>query len=284
MPSRDAWIFAKSFSGTLDSFSIMAFGFMCHHNSFLIYNSMSEVNIDNWKKVTHSSVIVSIIFSAIFGLIGYLTFTGYTQGDIFENYCHTDDLMNVIRFIYAGIIMFTYPLECFVCRDVIENTFFSKYKGNLTLHLVVTIIIVMVTVVLSFMTDCLGIVLELNGALIATLLAYVLPALCAIFINRRYKHDKKSLILPIIVCIFGMFVATYGFISIIIKFFEGYSCSHGQEPKYCKIVQVYSNTSFYNLNNTNTSFSNIFTDTTTSTSGLTTSSTSTTTIYANSSF
>jgi sodium-coupled neutral amino acid transporter 11 len=158
--------------------------------------------------------------------------------------------------------MFTYPLECFVCRDVIENTFFSKYKGNLVLHVTITAVIVFTTVLLSLATDCLGIVLELNvsfrlykcfnlvllffkGSLIATLLAYVMPALCAILINKRYKNNKMSLIVPVIVCLFGLFVATYGLISIISKFINGYSCSHGLEPVYCKHKNIYS--SFSNI-------------------------------------
>lgn len=85
-----------------------------------------------------------------------MTFTGYTEGDLFENYCHNDDLMNIVRFIYATIIMFTFPLECFVVRDVIENTFFEKSKGNLILHVAITVSIVLITFFLSMITDCLG--------------------------------------------------------------------------------------------------------------------------------
>ena len=39
-------------------------------------------------------------------------------GDILENYCHNDDLVNVARFLFACTIMLTYPIECFVCREV----------------------------------------------------------------------------------------------------------------------------------------------------------------------
>lgn len=34
-----------------NSFSIMAFAFMTHHNSFLIYNSLKNPNYSDWKKV-----------------------------------------------------------------------------------------------------------------------------------------------------------------------------------------------------------------------------------------
>lgn len=39
-------------------------------------------------------------------------------GDILENYCHNDDLMNAARFFFAFTIMLTYPIECFVLREV----------------------------------------------------------------------------------------------------------------------------------------------------------------------
>jgi len=79
-PTTDTWKFAKTFDGCTDSFSIMVFAFMCHHNSFLIFNSMSKPTIANWTKVVHTSVLLSLAISISFGLVGYLTFTGLTQG------------------------------------------------------------------------------------------------------------------------------------------------------------------------------------------------------------
>ena len=42
-------------------------------------------------------------------------------GDLLENYCHDDDLMTVGRFLFAVTIMLTYPIECFVTREVSEQ-------------------------------------------------------------------------------------------------------------------------------------------------------------------
>ena len=41
-----------------------------------------------------------------------------STGDLLENYCHKDDLMNAARFAFCVTIMFTYPIECFVVREV----------------------------------------------------------------------------------------------------------------------------------------------------------------------
>ncbi len=53
---------------------------MCHHNSFLIYDSLIEQTEKKWGQVTHISVVASMICTFILGITGYATFTGYSQG------------------------------------------------------------------------------------------------------------------------------------------------------------------------------------------------------------
>ena len=53
---------------------------MCHHNSFLIYESLVDANAKRWNIVTHVSVLFSMACSLVLGVTGYATFTGYTQG------------------------------------------------------------------------------------------------------------------------------------------------------------------------------------------------------------
>ena len=52
-------------------------------------------------------------------LFGTLIFHNIS-GDLLENYCKDDDLMNAARFGFAITIMLTYPIECFVTREVSE--------------------------------------------------------------------------------------------------------------------------------------------------------------------
>lgn len=44
-----------------------------------------------------------------------------TSGDILENFCLDDDLANVARLSFAVIVMMTYPLDCFVAREVSDD-------------------------------------------------------------------------------------------------------------------------------------------------------------------
>ncbi len=54
-------------------------------------------------------------------------------GDVLENYCHEDDLMNVARFLFATTIMLTFPIECFVTREVSLRD--ARKMGSMRRHM-----------------------------------------------------------------------------------------------------------------------------------------------------
>jgi sodium-coupled neutral amino acid transporter 11 len=77
--------------------------------------------------------------------------------------------MNVSRLLFSITILLTYPIECFVCREVVQNVIWGNdqfqqmdEKAASTKHIIITVIIVGLTYVFSMFTDCLGIVLEIN--------------------------------------------------------------------------------------------------------------------------
>ncbi|XP_042302950.1 putative sodium-coupled neutral amino acid transporter 11 isoform X2 [Sceloporus undulatus] len=189
--TENPWVFARP--NAIQAIGVMSFAFICHHNSFLIYGSLKEPTLSNWTRVTHVSVSFAVFVSLVFATCGYLTFKGYTEGDIFENYCRNDDLATFGRFCYGITVILTFPLECFVTREVIANMLFS---GNLTTfyHIILTIIVVAVATSISLVYDCLGIVLELNGVLSATPLVFILPAACYLKLSEeRWSHSDNLL-------------------------------------------------------------------------------------------
>ncbi|NXC44883.1 AVT2 protein, partial [Penelope pileata] len=224
--SEDAWIFAKP--NAVQAIGVMSFAFICHHNSFLIYGSLKEPTLTNWSRITHMSVSLAVVISVVFAACGYLTFTGYTEGDIFENYCREDNLATFGRFCYGVTVILTFPLECFVTREVISNVFF---QGNLStvFHIVVTVIIIAVATGVSLVYDCLGIVLELNGVLSATPLVFIIPTACYLRLSEeRWNHSDK--LLSCLILAVGVLVMTVGFVLTILHPQE---CSHGKEMFYC---------------------------------------------------
>ncbi|XP_036900460.1 putative sodium-coupled neutral amino acid transporter 11 isoform X3 [Sturnira hondurensis] len=113
--SEDAWVFAKP--SAIQALGVMSFAFICHHNCFLVYGSLEEATVAKWSRIIHLSTLVSVFICILFATCGYLTFTGFTQGDLFENYCRSDDLVTFGRFCYGATVVLTYPIECFVTRE-----------------------------------------------------------------------------------------------------------------------------------------------------------------------
>ncbi|XP_012263229.1 putative sodium-coupled neutral amino acid transporter 11 isoform X2 [Athalia rosae] len=241
VPSHeDSWRFAN-LPGVIPAVGIMAFAFMCHHNTFLIYGSIERVTQQKWDVVTHWSLFTSFIVAAAFGIAGYATFTAYVQGDLMENYCWDDDLMNLSRVMFSGTILLTYPIECFVTREVLmtaikgtdETENHDAYiSGSDRKYLIITLSIILVTYLISMSTDCLGVVLELNGILAAVPLAYVLPALCYLRLEEGSLFSTKKL--PALgLMISGVLAAVSGLLLVIFTASSTDSCFHGKIMPYC---------------------------------------------------
>lgn len=229
--TENAFTFANT--GITNAIGIIAFAYMCHHNSFLLYDSMANTSQHKWNKITHISIAVSFFIVMVVGICGYLTFTSYSQGDLFENYCTSDNFAQVARLAFTVTIMLTYPFECFVVREVLENAFWGgKPPATTSHHTLITIAIVASAFILSTLTDCLGIVLELNGIIAAVPLAFIFPALCFIKLDPEPLLSNHKLT-HLAVVAFGVLVAGCGTFFAIQSVYNGVSCSHGHEMFYC---------------------------------------------------
>ncbi|XP_038044590.1 putative sodium-coupled neutral amino acid transporter 11 isoform X2 [Patiria miniata] len=237
--TEGAWNFAN-FQFT-ESIGIITFAYICHHNSFLVYTSMETPTPHSWSKVTHIAVLLATILSCLVGIGGYVTFTGYTQGDVLQNYCHVDDLANVARVVFAVTIVCTYPLECFVCREVLEN--FIVHHGwasspqPMTRHLILTLVLVGLTLGLSMSTSCLGIVLSINGIIAAVPLVFILPTLCYIRLKEGHWYSREK-IPSILICGFGFLVCIFGIVTICID--PSSSRCHSKDLDYCVALNMSS--------------------------------------------
>ncbi|XP_034059922.1 putative sodium-coupled neutral amino acid transporter 11 [Gymnodraco acuticeps] len=230
-PTENAWSFARW--NAIQAVGVMSFAFICHHNSFLIYGSLEQPTLANWSRITHMSVGSALIISAAFAVSGYTTFTGYTQGDVFENYCRNDNLATFGRFCFGFSIITTFPLECFVTREVLSNAIFRRDLSKVE-HVAITVVIVGACASISLGFDCLGVVLELNGVLSATPLIFIIPAACFLKLSPGRWFQGENLI-PTILIVVGFFVMITG---LTMTGLYPQTCSHGMEMFYCADANV----------------------------------------------
>lgn len=99
-------------------------------------------------------------------------------------------------------------------------------------YLIITLTIVSAAYLISMLTDCLGVVLELNGILAAVPLAYVLPGLCYLKLEEGPILSSKKL--PALgLMSAGILAAVSGLLLLVINSSSAGSCFHGKIMPYC---------------------------------------------------
>ncbi|KAF7967855.1 hypothetical protein HWV62_32864 [Athelia sp. TMB] len=193
--------------GLFPAIGVISFAFVCHHNSLLIYGSLNTPTLDRFAKVTHISTALSLVACSTLAVSAFLVFTDKTQGNILNNFPQDDVLINVARFCFGLNMFTTLPLELFVCREVIEQYFYSREAFNHQRHLFLTTAILFTSTMISLVTCDLGVMLEITGGVSATALAYIFPAACYYkLIDPKTPWYSRSK-LPSVVCVtFGVVV------------------------------------------------------------------------------
>lgn len=159
------------------SISVISFAFVCHHNSLLIYGSLKEPSMNKFGQVTHYSTIIAAAATITMSVAGYWSFEEKTLSNVLNNFPDDDTIVNIARGLFGLNMLTTLPLECFVCREVLETYFFAgEFDRNR--HLIFTSSLVVTAMIVSLLTCDLGIVLELTGGLSATALAFIFPSIC----------------------------------------------------------------------------------------------------------
>lgn len=151
-------------------------------------------------------------------LAGFLTFGSLTKGNVLNNFPSQGHvLVQIARFCFGLNMLTTLPLECFVCREVMNNYFFPEEPYKPTRHLALSTGLVIGAMSISLLTCDLGAVFELIGATSACALAYILPPLCFIKLSTR---SWKTI--PAVGCIvFGLAVLIVSLILAVRKIIIG---------------------------------------------------------------
>jgi len=193
--------------GVFQAIGVISFAFVCHHNSLLIYGSLRTPTLDRFAKVTHVSTFISLVSCVTLAVSAYIVFTDKVQGNILNNFPQNDLLINIARFSFGLNMFTTLPLELFVCREVIEQYFFSHEGFSSQRHLFFTTTLLFSSMFIAMITCDLGLMLEITGGISATTLAFIFPAACYVkLVDKKLPWYSRTK-LPAVICVgFGIIV------------------------------------------------------------------------------
>lgn len=81
-------------------------------------------NLQNWKVVSASSLLLSCFVSLLIGIVVYISFWDQTQSNIFNVYPNIP-LIDLAKLLLCTTLILTFPLPFFTCRELIILTFYS---------------------------------------------------------------------------------------------------------------------------------------------------------------
>ena len=201
-------------SGIFRAIGVISFAFVCHHNTFLIYNSLRVPTMNRFATVTHLSTGASYLLCLAMACGGYLAFIDKSQANILSNFPSNHLVINIARFFFGVNMFLTFPLECFVCREVLFNLWWSDENLSAHLlaeratpmqHILTTLTLVLTSMVIALATCDLGFLLELTGGSSASVLAYIMPAACFLKLSSGPILSTKR-IMPLVSIVFGVCV------------------------------------------------------------------------------
>ncbi|WFC97302.1 hypothetical protein MYAM1_000011 [Malassezia yamatoensis] len=153
--------------------------------------SLKEPSMDKFKTITHYSTLISASAALAMSVAGYWSFEDKTLSNVLNNFPQSDTVVNIARFCFGLNMFTTLPLECFVCREVLE-TYFYQGEYEQKRHVFFTSALVISAMTVSLFTCDLGIVLEVTGGLSATALAFFFPSICYLKLSHDATHINRA--------------------------------------------------------------------------------------------
>lgn len=96
---------------------MICFAYVCHHSSFIIYNSMNTPRtMERWGSVVHTSVGAAIISSFMISIPSYSAFSKDMDANVLNNFSTDFGMITFARVLLAVTMVLTFPMEHYVAR------------------------------------------------------------------------------------------------------------------------------------------------------------------------
>eukprot|EP00667_Euglena_gracilis_P007249 EG_transcript_7318 len=173
---------------------IITFAFSCHVCVFPIYNSLERPSQLRMLLVIAGAMAICAGLYGSVALLGFVQFGAAMCPNLLNNFAPDDALATAVRAAFTVAIVTTYPLALFAARRSFDMLVFptASAKGLTNLRFVCeTLLLVSVTYLLAALAPGVRIVFAFSGAIFATTIAFVIPALC--FVRLTPVVDCRTL-------------------------------------------------------------------------------------------
>ncbi|KAK9762839.1 hypothetical protein K7432_011035 [Basidiobolus ranarum] len=159
---------------------VMSFAYVVSHSAFLNYATLKNPSQKRWSAASISAVSGSTIVYLVFSAIGFASFGNDVNANVFQNFPIDDVAINISRLCLIITMFLTYPCIFYSARmvtNIMLNLESETKTPTKIQHIAVNIGLYLITLAIALPVRDLGKVYQLIGALCASGISYLIPAL-----------------------------------------------------------------------------------------------------------
>ena len=229
-------------TNVIQAVAVISFTFMCQHSLRLSYvrprhcietkENVKNDNVADTDNQKPSDLVSSflLLVNLTIACGGYNTFDAFTQGNVLENYCEEDLLAGLTRVTFCVFVVSLFPLECANLRLMTNDLVSVHQRFKSMFHVIVTCLFLLPVFIASLFIECLPVVVEAAGVILAIPMTFVLPAV--LFLNQSSVRggggsSKNLLSREKATCVIFICVGiTLSVIGLAVTVFSNHNCIH----------------------------------------------------------
>jgi amino acid permease len=176
-------------TGFFQFLAMASSAYVAHYNAPKIWSELMDPSKERYNLIVNRSFTIAAALYISLMAFGYLTFGASSSGLILNNYAAPDMLAAFARFATGFGVLCGYPLSFLALRDNIMDLFGVKESADREkLRLPATLALLTIITAAAANVRNVGVVVGMSGALIGTLLIFILPAMMNLQ-NSRFGLD-----------------------------------------------------------------------------------------------
>ena len=161
--------------------SMISTAYVAHYNAPKFLTELRDPTMHRFNTVVASAFGFAVLVYLSVMVVGFLSFGGNATGFVLNNYASTDRLATIARIAIGGGILCGYPLTFTALRDGIMDLWKVPANQRPQAYYPVTLGLLGAITAAALRVRNVGAVVSLSGALIGSLLIYIIPAVLNIY-------------------------------------------------------------------------------------------------------
>lgn len=157
--------------------SMLSTSYIAHYNAPKFYTELKNNTLSRFNSVVGSAFGASILFFIFVMVTGFLQFGGNTAGFILNNYSSKDTLATLARFAIGLALLTGYPFTFSALREGLLDLQGKTGASRDSAFTPLTLILLGLVTGLALVLKDVGFVVSITGALLGSLLMFIVPAI-----------------------------------------------------------------------------------------------------------